>query len=270
VKILIVNNYQIRGSLLMADTVSALLRARGIGIFIDSQPADYCDDTFNAMIVLGGDGTMLRAARQYADRQVPILGVNMGTVGFLSNIRGDELEIYLDRFINNDYVIDERMMLDIGIYHNDNRLKRFYSINELSIKSKKSRMVSMDVHIDGREHGNYRGDGIIISTPTGSTAYSLSAGGPITDPDLEVYVITPLTSYLLIKRPMVIDAQKEIKIYSQDYDEALIYIDGQVSLDWNEGCFIKIKKAPYKIKLAKMKPQFFFQTIAERLKRNCE
>ena len=211
---------------------------------------------------------MIRAARQYAEQDVPVLGVNMGTVGFLSNIKADELESCLDSFVRHDYSIEERMMLDVGIYRDETLVERVHSLNELSIKSKTSRMISMDIHIDGREHGVYRGDGIIIATPTGSTAYSLSSGGPITDPDLEVFIMTPITSYILDKRPMVIAAQKEISLYPLCCKEAEISIDGQVKIAWEQNCIIKVKKAEHKLKMVNLKPRFFFQTITKRLQRN--
>jgi NAD+ kinase len=253
----------------MADKVSNQLQAWGIEVLMDNErPVDISGEGIDSIIVLGGDGTLIRAARQYAELDVPVLGVNMGTVGFLSNIKADELESCLDSFVRHDYSIDLRMMLDVGIYRDDILVERVYSLNELSIKSKTNRMISMDIHIAGKEHGIYRGDGIIIATPTGSTAYSLSAGGPITDPDLEVYVVTPVNSHFLSKRPMVIDGQKEISLYQLRCEEAEIYIDGQVKITWEENCFIKVKKAPHKLKMVILKPRFFFQTIAKRLQRN--
>jgi NAD+ kinase len=267
-KILLANNNHIKSTVVMAEKVSALLQELGVQVLIDSgQACDIAGEAIDSIIVLGGDGTLIKAARQYAELNVPVLGVNMGTVGFLSNIKADELESCLDRFVCHDYSIDERMMLDVGIYRDEILLERVYSINELSIKSKASRMISMDIHIEGREHGIYRGDGIIIATPIGSTAYSLSSGGPITDPDLEVFIMTPITSYILSKRTMVIAAQKEISIYPLRCEEAVIYIDGQVKFDWEENCIIKVKKAELKLKMVKLKPRFFFQTITKRLQR---
>ncbi len=267
-KILLVNNSRISSTVAMAAKVSAQLEAWGIEVLIDSEPVGTGSETIDSIIVLGGDGTLIRAARKYAEQDVPVLGVNMGTVGFLSNIKADELESCLDSFVRHDYSIDERMMLDVGIYRDETLLDRVYSLNELSIKSKTSRMISMDIHIAGREHGVYRGDGIIIATPTGSTAYSLSSGGPITDPDLEVFIVTPISSYVLSKRPMVIAAEKEISLYPLRCEEAVISIDGQVKIDWEENCIIKVKKAEQKLKLVKLKPRFFFQTIAKRIQRN--
>jgi len=268
VKILLVNNKRIKSTLIMAEKVSAQLNSQGIEVFIDSSAADICHEAIDSIIVLGGDGTMIRTARQYLEQNVPVLGVKMGTVGFLSNINADELETSLDRFIRHDYGIEERMMLDVGIYQGENLLQSVYSLNELSIKSKSSRMISMDIKIAGKEHALYRGDGIIIATPTGSTAYSLSSGGPITDPDLDVFIMTPITSYLLTKRPMVINAHKEISLFPVRCEEAVLSIDGQVKIDWDENCMIKVKMAANKLKMIRLKEQLFFQTIDKRLQRS--
>jgi len=268
VKILLVNNKRIKSTLIMAEKISAKLEAQGIEVFVDSSAANVCHEAIDAIIVLGGDGTMIRAARQYLEQDIPVLGVKMGTVGFLSNINADELEANLDRFLRGDYGIEERMMLDVGIYQGETLLQSVYSLNELSIRSKSSRMISMDIKIAGKEHALYRGDGIILATPTGSTAYSLSSGGPITDPDLEVFIITPITSYLLNKRPMVINSHKEISLFPVRCEEAVLSIDGQVKIDWDENCMIKVKMATHKLKMVRLKEQLFFQAIDKRLQRS--
>jgi NAD+ kinase len=254
----------------MGAKIAARLRSSGIDVLIDSSHADITSENFDAIIVLGGDGTMLRAARQYVERDVPMLGVNMGTVGFLSNIRADELEQCLDRFIQSEYDIERRMMLEVEIYQGENLVKRIYSLNEVSLKSNSSRVITVDVKIAGLEHGVYRGDGIIVATPSGSTAYSLSCGGPITDPALDVFIMTPITSYLLDKRPMIISADKEIVLQPLHGEEALISIDGQVKVDGKENYVIRIIKVETKLKLINMKPRYFFQTIMKRLRRNGE
>jgi NAD+ kinase len=270
VKILLVNNKHLESTLVMGGEVAACLRSLGIEVLIDSCSAEITSENFDAIIVLGGDGTMIRAARQYLEKDVPVLGVNMGTVGFLSNIRADELEDYLERFIHQEYTLEERMMLDVAIYQDNVLINRIYSLNEVSIKSRGSRVITIDVKIAGREHGVYRGDGIIVATPSGSTAYSLSCGGPITDPALEAFVMTPITSYLLNKRPMVIAAQKEIELVPLHCEEALIAIDGQVKIDGEEYYVVKVKKAEHKLRLANLRPRHFFQTIMERLRRGGE
>lgn len=268
-KILLVNNNRKKDTLDKTDELAAKLKSRGISVVVDQGECQLSNCTgIDSIIVLGGDGTMIRTARQYLEMGAPILGVNMGTVGFLSNVEADELEDYLDKFIQGDYTIDERMMLQLGIYQDGNLIKNLYSLNELSIKSSTSRMISMDIKIAEREHGIYRGDGIIIATPTGSTAYSLSTGGPITDPALDAFIMTPLASFLLSKRPMVISAEKEICLTALDCKDTVISIDGQVKIDLKENYIIKITKADYKLKMVNLSNRAFFQTIDRRLRRD--
>lgn len=269
-KILLVNNKLLESTLIMGEKVAAYLRSAGIEVLIDSSGTDVTSENVDSIIVLGGDGTMIRAARQYAQNQVPVLGVNMGTVGFLSNIRADELEHYLDRFIQHEYSLEDRMMLEVGVYQGENLIHKIYSLNEVSIRSKSARVLTIDVKIAGRGHGIYRGDGIIVATPSGSTAYSLSCGGPIADPALEVFLMTPITSYHLNKRPLVIAADKEIELIPLHCAEALITIDGQVKIDGQEDYKIKVNRAEYKLKLVNMRPRHFFQTIMSRLGRSGE
>lgn len=267
-KVLVVNNKRLTDTMEMGERVSLLLRRWGNDVLIDSCSQDATTENFDSIIVLGGDGTMIRAARQYADRNVPILGVNMGTVGFLSNIRAAELEYNLQRFINQDYSIEERMLQKVTVSQNDEPLAVYYSLNEVSIKSKCSRVLSLDVQIAGFRHGVYRGDGIIIATPSGSTAYSLSCGGPVIDPVLKVFVLTPINSYILNKRPMVIDADKHIDVTLVDGEEVYVSIDGQISLDIDKSSSVNVRTAEHGLRLVNMKPRHFFKTIRKRLQRD--
>jgi len=267
-KVLIVNNQSLPNTVLMAEKVTGLLKDAGIETAVDSCSAEYYRDNMDVIIVLGGDGTTIRAARQYLERNVPVLGVNMGTVGFLSNIKSDELEDYLPRLIRRDYTLEERMMLEVGIYKDQNLFQTIYSLNELSIKSKTSRMMSLDIEINQQEHGIYQGDGVIISTPTGSTAYSLSCGGPIADPGLEALIMTPINTYFLDKRPLVIGPDKEITLIPRVCQDALITIDGQVKIDWHPGYKVKVRKASKKLKMIVFKERNFFETIMIRLRRS--
>lgn len=269
-RVLLVNNKRISQTIEMAREVSAYLRAAGIEVLIDSSKEDITSEDFDAIIVLGGDGTFIRSTRQYVHKNVPILGVNMGTVGFLSNIQADELGHYLGRFISQNYDIEERMVLEAILLANGTPIKTIYSLNEVCIKSKSSRIISLDVRIDDRKHGIYRGDGLIIASPLGSTAYSLSCGGPVTDPDLEVFVMTPIGAFSLNKRPMVISANKEIEVIPLECAETVVYVDGQVTMDFKNNCALRIKKADYKLKLVNMEPRYFFETIMKRLRRSDE
>lgn len=252
----------------MGDKIATALRRMGIGALIDSSSADITSEPFDAMIVLGGDGTMIRTARQYAHRDVPVLGVNMGTVGFLSNIRADELDQYLERFAKGDFESEERMLQEISICRGNHLIDRLLSLNEVTIKSSMARIISLQVIIGGRRHGIYRGDGLVVATPSGSTAYSLSCGGPIIDPVLDVFVLTPISSYQLNRRPLVIAADKQIEIVPQGGVQYHISVDGQVAMDISPDCSVGIKKAARGLKMAVMKPRFFFDTIVERLQRD--
>jgi len=269
VKILVVNNKFIEKSLSMAEIIALKLQSMGVEVEISNvnsflQP----DDTIDLIIVLGGDGTLIRVARLYADRNIPVLGVNMGTVGFLSSIEVDQLEASLEKLIRNEFSLDERMLLEIEIHNNDQCINTFLSLNEITLKAANERMLNLEIEIAGQAHGIFRGDGIIVATPTGSTAYSLSAGGPVTDPELEVFILTPIAAYHLYRRPLVVDAGKEITIYPQAGNSVTIIIDGQVKSELDENYIIKIKKAKPKVKLLRFQETMFFHTIIHKLWRN--
>lgn len=267
-KVLVVNNKRLADTMEMGAKVASLLRRWGNEVLVDSCSEDATQEEFDSIIVLGGDGTMIRAARQYADRNIPILGVNMGTVGFLSNIRAAELDYHLQRFINKDYEIEERMLQRVAVSQDDNILGNYISLNEVSVKSKCSRVLTLDVQIEGFKHGVYRGDGLIIATPSGSTAYSLSCGGPVIDPVLDVFVLTPINSYILNKRPLVIAAEKHVEITPLAGEQLYVSVDGQISLDIGNNASITIRMADNRLRLVNMKPRHFFKTIRKRLQRD--
>ncbi|HHW60642.1 MAG TPA: NAD(+)/NADH kinase [Syntrophomonadaceae bacterium] len=269
-KILLVNNSGIEKTLVMAEEIKKQLVQLGVEVKVENASMKVEGTDFDSIIVLGGDGTFIRAARQHLDMNVPMLGVNMGTVGFLSNIEAHELSEYLPRFLQQDYSIDERMMIELLIRRNGEIRQRSYCLNELTIKSKEGKILNLDIRIAGQGYGSYRGDGIIVATPTGSTAYSLSCGGPITDPELDVFIITPIASYLLAQRPLVIAADKELCLEAIGAADAFISMDGQLKVDLQPGDQIFVRKAAHKLKMVHLKPRDFFATVDNRLKRNKE
>lgn len=267
-KVLLVNNRYKESTEMMARDIASFLTEKEFEVEIDDGSTNDIFNNMDLVVVLGGDGTILRAARQYAHRGVPILGVNMGTVGFLSNIEVIEFYQYLDRIIQGDYVIDERMMLEVIIYSNNQAMERFYCLNEIVIKSKTQRMVSTSIDIGSEKLSPYKGDGLLIASPTGSTAYSLSCGGPIADPDLEGFIITPIASHIITKRPLIVAATKTITLSGFPPDETIIVIDGQIKFDVEENYKINIKKAHHKLSLVDMKNKPFFSGLDVRLRRN--
>ncbi len=270
-KIMLVSNHSIPKTVLMAEHIAERLKERGLTVEIDDCLRPAADFTeIELIIVLGGDGTIVRAARQYLAVNAPILGVNMGTVGFLSNIEADELDDYLDRFINKDFTIDERMMLEVDIFRNSQRIQSLNGLNELCIRSQEAHLIDLDMRIGGQNYGAYRADGLIVATPTGSTAYSLSCGGPIVDPELDAFILTPIASYLLVQRPLVISAAHELCLKLIRGPASYVSMDGQVKVNVKENDIITIKKAGQALKLVNLKPREYFATVDNRLKRNKE
>jgi NAD+ kinase len=253
----------------MSEKIARQLRTAGVEVITAEAYSTFMfDDDIDIIIVLGGDGTLIRVAHLYGTCNVPIMGVNMGTVGFLSSIEVAEIECSLDKLVRGEYSLDERMLLEIDIMHNNQLQNRYYSLNEVSFRSLSGQILSLEIRIDGQSHATFRGDGIIIATPTGSTAYSLSAGGPVIDPLLEVLLLTPLAAYHLYRRPLVIDGSREICVLQQTNEAAEISVDGQVKNELNENQYVIIRKAPHKVKLLRFNDDSFFHTVNTKLWRN--
>lgn len=271
-KILLVNNNKYREDTgYMTEKISAKLADRGIEVLVDDGSEEIRVNDLDRIIVLGGDGTMLRAARSYGQLGIPFLGVNMGTVGFLSSIEVYEFDDYLDQYLQGDYSLDTRMMLEVKVYENDELIRTAYCLNELIIRSGIPKMVTINYCIDEHVCTTYKGDGLIIATPAGSTAYSLSAGGPIVDPELEVILITPISGYTFFafgQKPVVISADKNITVMPPPGNDLVISLDGQVLFNFESNYKIQIKKAYKGLQLVNVKQVPFFAELNKRLKRN--
>ncbi|MGS0764048.1 NAD(+)/NADH kinase [Syntrophomonas curvata] len=263
-KILLVNNRYKEHTAEMARKLAGKLDALNIDVEIEGEGQSGEQDL---VIVLGGDGTILRAARHYASRNLPVLGVNMGTVGFLSNIEADELDYYLKQLVSSNYAIDERMMLNIDLYEQAKIAESFYCLNELVVRAATPRMVSFNLAIDGQNLGVYRGDGLIIASPTGSTAYSLSAGGPICDPEMNAFIITPIAPHFICQRPMVLSSRRLLELTPLDCQGAIICIDGQIRRDFKALNTIGVSRAEFKLSLVDLKGSGFFNNMGNRLRR---
>lgn len=250
----------------MAEKLAVQLKSLGASVDLECETQAE-PESFDLLVVLGGDGTILRAARQYAMDGVPLLGINMGTLGFLSNLKVAGLENCLQELIDGQYNLDERMLLEASIYEGDTVRKTVYCLNEVAVRSQTARMISCEVMVSDQVLGIYRGDGVLVATPTGSTAYSLSAGGPICDPALEAFVLTPLASHNLSKRPLIIDAKNELVIKPIECNETIISLDGQVKIAFEPSFTIRVRKADRKLKLVQLHPAPFFATLNERIGR---
>ncbi|MDW7673056.1 MAG: NAD(+)/NADH kinase [Bacillota bacterium] len=219
------------------------------------------------VIVLGGDGTLLSVARSIATTGIPILGVNMGHVGFLTEVEIDDLPEYLPKLFNGQYNLEKRMMLEAKVWRDGKERAFFYGLNDIVVtKGAFSRMIKLETFVNDQYIDTYPADGIIIASPTGSTAYSLSAGGPVVSPQVPVMVITPICPHSFFARPIVIDANHQVKtvVHSQ-YGEVMLTIDGQHGFKLEQNDCIVVKKAQVETKLIKLKHKTFFQIMREKL-----
>ena len=220
------------------------------------------------IIVLGGDGTLLSVARLVGDREVPILGVNLGGLGFLTEITLEELYRVLERVIQGDFVTNERVVLNAAVIRRGERLAEFVVLNDAVInKGALARIIDLETTINGEYLTTFKSDGLIISTPTGSTAYSLSAGGPIVYPSLHCMIITPICPHTLTNRPIVIPDDVKIRVFLKTkQQEVILTLDGQQGFSLEHEDVVEIRKAEGRILLIKSPYRHYFELLREKLK----
>ncbi|GLG00979.1 NAD kinase [Alicyclobacillus hesperidum subsp. aegles] len=256
------------------NDVTEQLERAGIGV-IDVSVAHDTDiiasnsqvKTAELAIVLGGDGTLLGVARQLAPYHIPLLGINVGHLGFLTESEPSQLEPAIRRIVAGDYHLENRLMLEAFVYRDLKEVAKFTALNDAGIgKGSFARMVTLDVYVDDVYVDTYTGDGVIISTPTGSTAYSLSCGGPIVSPHLQVMLVTPVCPHTLFSRPCVIDSSSVVRltVHARHRDVALA-VDGQEGILLQEGDEVLIRQAPYDTTLVRWPDREFFDVLRNKL-----
>lgn len=220
----------------------------------------------DALLTLGGDGTLLRGAKLLGGRSVPIIGVNLGRLGFLTSCSAQDVESSLRRFQAGDFTAESRMTLTA---RTDGRAgeEEWLALNDFVLhKGGFARVVRLSISIDGEQIGAYAADGIVIATPTGSTAYSLSAGGPIVAPRLESIVITPISAHTLGVRPLVVHAEAEIVLQAEDGpNELLLTVDGQGGTEVARGEQLIVRRSKFPVQLVRFPPDSFFSRIRQKL-----
>jgi NAD+ kinase len=224
----------------------------------------------DALITLGGDGTLLRGAKLLGGRPVPIIGVNLGRLGFLTSCSAPEVESALRRFRAGDYTAESRMTLAAttdGGPEASAESERWLALNDFVLhKGGFARVVRLSISIDGERMGTYAADGMVVATPTGSTAYSLSAGGPIVSPRLESIVITPISAHTLGIRPLVVHPDSEIILQGEDGpDELLLTVDGQGGTEVARGERLIIRRSKSPVMLVRFPPDTYFGRIRQKL-----
>lgn len=261
-----------------AQDISSFLKKSGVVVVTDkkhegrfwanefhenqSELFEKCD----LVIAVGGDGTILNSAKNAVAYSKTVLGVNAGTLGFLASMEPSETT-RLQRAINGDYLVENRMMLEIEA-PTENGIKKYYAINDAVVsKGALSRMIEIDVKCGEKCVNNIRADGVIASTPTGSTAYSLSAGGPVTDPALDCILLTPICPHSLLSRTTIFsgDKQLDISVNSSNSNSAYLTIDGQEVVDISRTGQLSIKKSDKYARLATFKDKAFYEVLNEKI-----
>jgi NAD+ kinase len=232
----------------------------------DARPID--SETVDALLTLGGDGTLLRAARVVAERPVPILGINMGRLGFLTCCPASELEAALGRLAAGDFIVEPRMTLEARVRDAAGTARsRWRALNDVVLhKGGVARVVSVRVSADGETVGHFTADGVVVATPTGSTAYNLSAGGPVVVPTLETILLTPISAHTLALRPLVLPPTSEVVLQANDGpDELLVTVDGQVGTTFGAGEALVICRSAFPVPIVRFPEHSFFSTMREKL-----
>ncbi len=261
------------------QAVVSWLRDRNIDVILDTTSATLLGEKgglqktqlasrADVLLVLGGDGTMLNAARLAGERSIPILGVNMGGLGFLTEVRLEHLYPSLERVFANEFVLDERLMLATHIHRHGETVAQGVVLNDVVVsKGTLARMIELRIEIQGHFVTNLRGDGLIISTPTGSTAYSLSAGGPIINPAVHSLIVTPVCPHTLTHRPIIVPDESEIDVTLTSNDEgAMATLDGQDGVALTQGDTVVIKASEFRTKLIPFPETNYFSVLREKLK----
>jgi NAD+ kinase len=219
------------------------------------------------IIVLGGDGTMLATARLLGHRAVPVIGVNFGLLGYLTEFSVDDLFPTLDRVVAGDFAFDKRMRLDTSVVRNGNCIATGSVLNDAVVnKSALARIIELECWIKGQLINRFRADGLIISTPTGSTAYSLSAGGPLVHPRMQAMLITPICPHTLTNRPLVIPDEAAIELVLQtSHEEVTLTLDGQIGIALRFGDRITVNKSEHYFQLVQSPNKDYFRILHEKL-----
>jgi len=216
-------------------------------------------DGVDAVIVLGGDGTILQAAEPCGRGGIPVMGINLGKVGFMTEVESDDMETACRRLLAGDFETENRMMMEIRVGD-----KNFLALNDAVISKPNAEMINMELYANGGKVSEYIADGLVISTPTGSTGYSLSAGGPVADPQMKLFIATPICAHMLSARPMLLSAEKEIDIRLFG-GTAIVTVDGEDKCTIKSGDSVSVRRSECTFKIIKLGRQSFYYTMMSKL-----
>ena len=286
-KFALITNFNIYDKAVVAMKVAEELLANGAEVLIPSVnkdrifrmhknrreyvylPLEEAYSAADCIVVLGGDGSILDAARRASPHGKPLFGINMGHLGYMTEMEGGDLSL-LSRLVNDDFHIDERSMLSVEVYNQSGgRKASSFALNDAVISNGSvARIVDLELYEGGGLVSKFRADGLIIATPTGSTAYSMAAGGPIADPRLNCFCVTPICSHSLTARPMLFrdDITLEVKNVCQREKMLFLTVDGRINFELYRGDIVRITRSATKTRLIRLHEQSFYAILQEKMK----
>lgn len=250
----------------LAREVTALLREHDIAVSTIEESAGTVSADWvppeaelardaELVVVLGGDGTILRGAEVARDAGTPLLGVNLGRVGFLAEAEREEVTEVVDRIVARDYTVEERMTLEVDVYQDGEKVAHSWALNEASVeKSAREKMLELTVEIDGRPLSTWGCDGVVMATPTGSTAYAFSGGGPIVWPDVAALLVVPISAHALFSRPLVLGPETRLAVDVEAHAgvTGVMWCDGRRAIDLPPGARIEVRRSVLPVRLARL------------------
>lgn len=229
-----------------------------------------CEDIYEkaeCIIVLGGDGTILRAAEKCARKKIPILGVNLGRIGFMTEIEIDEIKEAVEALCKGDYLVENRMMIKVSVI-SGSETREYHALNDVVIgKTDDAKLIYMNLYSGGDMINKYVADGLIISTPTGSTGYNISAGGPVVNPLMRLFIATPICAHMLTARPVIMPSEEKIEVVleSDGVNDAIVTVDGNVTGKIGNGDKVVITMSQYTTDIIRIKKESFYNVFTGKL-----
>jgi NAD+ kinase len=232
-----------------------------------AEPVAEATEGCELMVVVGGDGTLLRAAELARDTGTPLLGINLGHVGFLAEAEQDDMELVIDAIVDRRYETEDRLTLDVALYRGKQLVAETWALNEASVeKAARERMLEVVVEVDGRPLSRWGADGVVCATPTGSTAYNFSAGGPIVWPGVEALLIVPISAHALFARPMVVAPTSvlAVEVLANTEGAGVLWCDGRRTYDLPPGARIEVRRGKAPVRLARIHAEPFTDRLVKK------
>ncbi len=278
-KIAVIPNTEKRKAVLCGKKIAKLLISNGASVIVhESLKSDFPDSEVEFLpayeeifkdcdcaVTVGGDGTIIRSARLAAKAGKSVLGVNLGRLGYVAELEATEISM-LKQLLTGDFVTRERMTLDVTVIHKDGSTESYLAVNDAVIsRGSLSRIIDLDVYVEGKKISDYRADGLLFSTPTGSTAYALSAGGPVIDPYLNLIELTPVCPHSLSARTVIFNESTVIHVVCNSPDTAFLTVDGQISVALKDSDTVRIRKSEFPLKMNVLKMTNFYKVAGDKL-----